>query len=407
MARTLSNMSREPAYGIQLESPSTQVSKADAGFHMLTDRTKLEIYALHKSDESKWTYQALAEKYGMSKARAKAVVYLMTTRDEQQQSLLGESYGILAEFTDEGKEITVRKWVEIFERYNISKLEGEQEYDNTDKSNMTMLDPEEGGDDKVNEEVSSKIERNGVSKLLNELKENGSVSRDFSLNDLHSKMNAVNDHIKKLTHVAIKETQLADVMDKVSKAGYSTSFREIGGMKGSSVENSYYPELFGDNDEGNTIRRLRKMIEADTKAALEVDSDLNSLLESEGENNESSPPFLRSAVEESLGDEYKEVRQNVSDDDMSRWKFAFKDLSEPTSSTMIRTRRGLWRKANALEEMNRSWTRNPGKIDIEFSKKIASKYADADDDNVAAITRMTKKLERKKLLLANARESDE
>jgi hypothetical protein len=53
---------------------------------------------------------------------------------------------------------------------------------------------------------------------------------------------------------------------------------------------------------------------------------------------------------------------------VSRWKWAFKDLSKGKAEPIvIRTRHGKLRVANALEDCQRSWTRHPSGMDMIFN----------------------------------------
>ena len=45
----------------------------------------------------------------------------------------------------------------------------------------------------------------------------------------------------------------------------------------------------------------------------------------------------------------------------ARWKFAIRDLSSPTSPTVVRDRDGTLRHATATEEAGRSWTPRPSR----------------------------------------------
>merc|ERR1711871_1915093 len=60
-----------------------------------------------------------------------------------------------------------------------------------------------------------------------------------------------------------------------------------------------------------------------------------------------------------------EIAINTGTHNRGRWKFAFKDLSKgKDAETLIRTRDGILRPANAWELSQRSWGHKPRALDI-------------------------------------------
>jgi hypothetical protein len=51
---------------------------------------------------------------------------------------------------------------------------------------------------------------------------------------------------------------------------------------------------------------------------------------------------------------------------------------------MVRTRRGGWRQANALEDAMRSWNKHPTLLDLETFKTEVSQLLDPDADEKEA-----------------------
>ena len=86
---------KEPAHIVQFETREEEVDTRAVKFHALTDQAKMEMYVFHRSAPEENSYHAVAERFGLSKARAKAVLYLMELRDEKQKELLGDDMGLL------------------------------------------------------------------------------------------------------------------------------------------------------------------------------------------------------------------------------------------------------------------------------------------------------------------------
>ncbi len=57
------------------------------------DNVRAEMYKLHKDDPVKWTEQALAQHYGASLYRVRAVLLLLKKREEKMNILLGTTDG--------------------------------------------------------------------------------------------------------------------------------------------------------------------------------------------------------------------------------------------------------------------------------------------------------------------------
>lgn len=425
---------------MQFETEGEEVSTSQVGFHALTDRVKLEMYALNQSDPASNTYHVVAERYGVSKARAKAVLYLMELRDAKQMELLGADSGVLSDAS-----AGLKDWMKILERYReasawvapvVEAIPAGDE-GNTDEAEAASAadadaDAEAGGEtsegamstssadaDAIAETATAvvEVEEDPMLVLLEELKAAEKVAVTCTREQLGARMASVQEHLSRLGDVAAHEAKLASVMKVVSEAGYSTTFKEIEGAKGkTSLEDSYYPDLFGDREERNAVRRLQRRIAEDTKASVEVDTDMSAVLAGEllGDAEGSpagllgpSPPLEKTAVATLLGEEPMTVSGEIMAQNMARWKFAFKDLSRPNDPTMIRTRGGGWRKANALEEINRSWmNKKPARIDMEYHRELVSKFLDPDGDEAAAQDKVVQKHARRKAMLAAGKAAD-
>jgi len=404
------------------------------GFHALTDRTKLEMYALNQSNPDENTYSVVAERYGVSQARAKAVLYLMNLRDAKQRSLLGDDRGILSDAPSQ-----LKHWMGYLERYKAAQL-AQAEADaaggeatetveaaaSTDEVEDTV-EAETAADDVsgdagtdagvVATEVPSSSSattavevEDPMATLLNEMVAEGHVASGATLETLGETMTAIEEHLLRLESVVAHEAKLGRVMNAVADAGYSTTFKEVEGAKGkTSLEDTYFPDLFKDREEESVMRRLQRRIEADTKASVEMDVDIRGVLTGDLEGVEEgsagllgpSPPLVKTPVEEMLGDSTAEtVAGQLVETSMNRWKIAFRDLSRPESPTMIRTRKGGWRRANALEELKRSWVKRPAALDIAYHGEVVQQYMDPDGDEEAARAKVAAKHTRRKALLA-------
>jgi len=428
--------SKEPPHYVQFETEGEEVSTSQVGFHALTDRVKLEMYALNQSDPAANTYHVVAERYGVSKARAKAVLYLMELRDAKQKELLGADSGVLSDAS-----AGLKDWMKFLERYREASAwvapvveaipagdvgdadEAEAAptaaADDDDEASEGVV-PSSSADVDANAETAVaavEVEEDPTLVLLEELKVAGKVAATCTREQLGARMASVQEHLSRLGDVAAHEAKLASVMQVVSEAGYSTTFKEIEGAKGkTSLEDSYYPDLFGDREERNAVRRLQRRIAEDTKASVEVDTDISAVLVGEllGDEEGSpagllgpSPPLEKTAVATLLGEEPTTVSGEIMAQNMARWKFAFKDLSRPNAPTMIRTRGGGWRKANALEEINRSWmNKKPARIDMEYHRELVGKFLDPDGDEATAQDKVVQKHARRKAMLAAGKADD-
>lgn len=79
-----SYLTGEPPRGV---SDDDEASRKDLVFAFLPDSVRQELYQLHKSDPSKWTYPALAEKFNMTINRAKGIIVMMGMREKKMEEL--------------------------------------------------------------------------------------------------------------------------------------------------------------------------------------------------------------------------------------------------------------------------------------------------------------------------------
>lgn len=297
----------------------------------IVDAKRVEIYEKHKADPEKWSIKNIAQHYGMTIVRAQAIIHLMKIREDTMIK-----NGVL----------------------NIPPEWNDLLYDHLDNPEVTI------------ETLASKhnLELENAKKILN------------AMLDHHYRKENLNDF-----------NEYVDwSLDLLEVLGVNTSFSEGGQNRiGSNTkyEEKYYPYMFGDDDFDKQRERLRKRLLAETKAKI---------------NREKPIKFGRYETKyarwrhmsEDVTSETAQLLQDVNTTDeppqkMLRWKFAFKELKnkrsgQPPPPTMIRTRSGKLRLANALEEMNRSWSPKPTGLQKILGQERMKKLMDPDQDEAAA-----------------------
>ena len=126
-------------------------------------------------------------------------------------------------------------------------------------------------------------------------------------------------------------------LDLLQLLGVNTSFTEYGYAKvpgDNAYEDSYFPQMFGDNSLEAERERIRARLMAASKAEAAAEK-----------------PILFNKYESRVGYWKK---QNITDNgemkgdsELTRWKFGFKELRKPEKGedkppTLIRTRRGRY-----------------------------------------------------------------
>jgi len=230
------------------------------------------------------------------------------------------------------------------------------------------------------------------------------LSKKFKLdiNQIPNILKAMTEHCNKLANVDTNDKFTRGILARLKEDGVDTNFRETV-TETSAMGKPYFPELFGDDEEELEAakKRLLKRIEKETKASLKKPLDVDDLLKDSAE----------SSVKESFPYE-----RNI--DNISRWKFAYLDLSKVIDEkelignsklkgnvnenkklvTIVRTRKGNLRTATPLEEAYRSWAPKGhiSEVAMHFSKHKLEKYFDFDKDELLAKTKVINKLERYK-----------
>ena len=382
---------REPSYLVDTEVRT--VSPSEIKVPYLSEKLKQEMYGKYKQNPEEWSVMALSKAYGSSIERTKAVLLLL----ERRESFKKER-GILD---------MPSEWMEIHKKHEEYKnapppvVEAASKPASSAPSvEVTASEGNASGDGSVNgegreggetatsegeqkEEAAPAAPQTPLQRVASEFGKSESAVQDI--------LDKVDEHVFRQGQVDAYEAHMERIAEKLSDRGVDTTFRETGGSASRSVTDDYYPALFGDDDGFEKARvKLIADIEKETKATVTEDVDAR-------------PAFLRDA--DSGGSSKYELPAEmpngakVETTQLSRWKFAFKDLSKPKDfPTMVRTRRGAWRQATPLEEATRSWLKNPSPLDRELYKEQTKHWEDFDGDLEAASRLSTDKLARRKAL---------
>ena len=306
--------------------------------------------------------------------RTKAVLYLMRRREELMK--------------EKGISDIPKEWYELYQKYrdlgednsasSTANTDSEEQESSGDPEKLENLEEEDG-------KTIPLSTKNPIQKLAAEYQ-----LTESKLIEVIEKME---EHTFRQSQVDAYELQMQKNAERLANVGVDINFRETGSATtaAKSIKDDYYPELFGDDGAFEEARqKLIEDIERETRATIT-------------EEVEEGPTFLhqtQKADNRILSEQ--ENRAGVRTDKLSRWKFAFKDLSKPKSyPTMIRTRRGGWRQATPLEEATRSWLRNPSLLDKEMYRDDLEKWRDPDEDEYEAALISSRKLERRKALKSN------
>jgi len=313
---TLSN--QEPEWLVEPEGTTIQ-SRFVPQPHVI-DAKRLEIYRKHKADPAEWSLKKLSQRYGMHVHRVRAIVHLMGEREA-----LMEELGVLN--IPEAWSAVYRDHREEPESMTTSAL--------AEKHNMSEDD---------------------VANIVAKMSEH--EWRKKNLNDSNSYMDWC--------------------LDMMEALGLDSTFKEVAFKKvpGDNQFEAYYePRLFGDDEYEEAMTRLRDRLIRETKAKETLEK-----------------PVLFASFESRVrnwrdvsGDPVVENKADVKVDGPCRWKFAFRELKKKKKGqhphpTMIRTRRGQFRPANPVEEMLRSWSKQPRGLEIIRAKDRVEALMDPDED---------------------------
>ena len=345
----------------------------------LSENVRQEMYRRHKKSPDEWPLSRLAQHYGASLERTKAVLILMRKREELMAS---ENLLDIPEV-----------WHEIWKRHSApapaavtakaTKAGG--------KGKAAASAPEVPIAGEKSKEVAAGDAPEGATPPAADAIADAPNSKEALAKEFGLKLEEVGDIISRMSRHMHRQGNLdahnkhmESIMERLSKAGVDISFRETGtAPKRGSIQEDYYPTLFGDDEFETAKKELLDRIAAETKAEI-VDFEASlfggrtSAASSEIQDTSAPAAALKPMVTHAN-------KANVKTDTLSRWKFAFRDSSwRRTQPTMVRTRRGAWRQANALEDAMRSWNKHPTLLDLETFKAEVLRLQDPDADETEA-----------------------
>lgn len=261
---------------------------------------KREIYKKFKSEPKKWTFNVLAQHYGMSIDRVKAVIFLQDRREELMKSEELPVDGALPP-----------AWVALYEKHLEDKT----------LSHATLAEAV-GGFEGGEQEVARVLPR-------------------------------VVRHMQRQQNVIDNEEHFGAMMERMEEMGIDTTFKETASerivKRGSGIsgnlKDNYFPSLFGD-DEGYEVAKVQLLNRLLKETRAIPEKDLAHYVDTF-----QAPPTPSTPI-----DNTQSTTPPVQEFPVSKWKFAFRDLTQlsektstlPTSAdrlatvvpTMIRTRTG-------------------------------------------------------------------
>lgn len=370
-ANSLGSVNQEPEYAV---TDDEDFNPAQVKIAFLPDNIRIEMYNLHKSDPEKWNEVSLSRKYAASITRVRAVLMLMQRREELRNRLLGTTDGSVP-----------LHWKVVYERYCEDKETNTPEVlfqefcagAKPKKTKAAVTDSDETSEDGAEAEADEAVEEAVEAPVVS-----ASGSPSSSLAAHFSTPASIADMIKRYEeHLARTEDQeyfdqnMEQQLEVLRGHGVDTTFKELREGRDLDSITGYSPRLIGDDlDEYKAeMQRIKAKILSQTAAVPAKNSDdVDKELMTFADKLKNAPDDI-------------ENRANVKFDHSSRWKFAYKDISELQSGiqpTMIRTRTGKLRPATPLEELGRSWYgKKPSYMDRQllYTKKF-NVYADPDQD---------------------------
>jgi hypothetical protein len=330
------------------------VNPKDFKITLLSEKTKAEIYQKHKSDPVNWSIAALAKSYKANPDRIKAVVLLQRQREEF--------------FIKSGLQDNLQEWLNISKRH----------------ADLVASPP-------MQEDGTTPVEKTPLALAAEEFKK--------SEEEISEILKKIKKHMEAQSDAEQTERDLADLMADFKEMGYDTNFKETSSQERSSFLDNYYPEFLGDDNFEEEKKKLLARIQRETKAKS-----------SKAEEEYESMHNIAIAADSFTTPEHINVMGTISEADssgkLSRWKFAFRDLSEPIDNrkTYVRSRGGKLRLATPLETMGRSWSQRPKNLDVELYKDKLAKYNDPDQDEAAFVELQQRRLARDKENIAKKAE---
>jgi hypothetical protein len=209
--RTFSSGGRnELPYGVQSEDANVDID--DIKNYYIPEEVRAGIYQDHKADPKQWSAAKIANHYGMSLNRARAILYLMKSREEMM--------------TKSGAINATPEWEEIF---NKSK---ENPQENTLQNLATDYN-------KTTEEVKTILD-------------------------------VMEEHTHRLKNLRDSDDYYNDHVDTLYNLGVNVQFREMESVGPNRLAENYFPSLLGDEEFEQERVRLRARLLTETKAQPQI-----------------------------------------------------------------------------------------------------------------------------------------
>lgn len=382
----------------------------------LSETVKQKIYKAFKDDPETNNVKALAQKYGASLDRIKAVLFLLSNREKAMKE-----QGLVDEKGDAG---VPKQWSAIYDKYITLTTAPEAPVATaTDKNGDSTTktaesDSKDGktaeapkGEAKEESAAAAAAAADGAGGAGVVGKHTPSQAIDaiakehaLSVGEVKNIVDKMILHTYNQENLETHENTVAEILEKWADAGVNTNFRETTlNTGGKSLERSYYPELFGDEDKGEVLAKLLKRIEKETRAKLDlnVDSYISEFGSPLSDKDKAALPHLKNPGTTTTSTIMTNKNQSKV---LSRWKWAFRDTSlghKARTPTWIVTRSGKWRLATPLEEIKRSWWQAPNYLELQIAKDKLAKYSDPDGDESLAKKMSQEKLKKRKEMKAS------
>jgi adenylate kinase family enzyme len=261
----------------------------------LEDRIRQEIYVRHMTHPDQWDVNRLSQRYNTSLERTKAVIVLMHGRYEMMRNM-----GFTVNLHDSLGTISVEipaEWQGLYDKYK----------EDTTKSMEQILQL-------YNESVPE----------TKQLKMTGKKAQEI--------VNNLIDHERRLENLEEHREYMQEAVDNLVEQGVNKHFQEtpceVSHKGRKSIEETYFPVLFGDDGLNEVKEDLLKRIKKDT--AAHVEQSLEHYQEKFGATS---------------GEKFN---MKTSPESVSRWKLALRDLSHvdtrlgtsDATRTVIRSRQG-------------------------------------------------------------------
>lgn len=205
-----------------LEEPDRAVSftgelnENRASFPYLTEQKRAEIWSLYKENPDQWPLPKLAQHFGTTVIRMKALLYLMRNRE-----LLKE---------EEGTTTILPLWKTIYEQFS---------------SNSETHSPEKLAE-------LHQITEEEVKGIIKKMKYH--TIRTENANMIHN--------------------DIQEFLSEAAESGYDTKFKEgVDSTKFAKLDSKYYPGLFPDEKYEEMKIALVKRIERETRADVDIEVD--------------------------------------------------------------------------------------------------------------------------------------